>query len=273
MGFQRNVPIEYGTAPSGEKIAAAAMDLNGRTFTGPMHVDAVEHAEKVLGVPYSQMQHGPMPDGFVTNAGRFVSRGEAWQVARRARQAGPTGLWGTTELTAEDINKMSRIKPSSKVRIGATAPGLPGAEGTWGWLPLEGEASAPASPSWHRTQRPPAYETPFSGIEGTEEAAVPPAPKWHRSERPLSVDVRGVADHEIAGLLKGAWDQGYDAVTLRNYTSPGGRSGHVLVVRDPAQLRDPNARFNPAKRNRRDLLAGGAGAAILAPLSQDDDSQ
>jgi hypothetical protein len=54
---------------------------------------------------------------------------------------------------------------------------------------------------------------------------------------------------------------------LRNYTSPGGRSGDILVVKDPAQLRSPNAKFDPAKRNSNDLSASiagllGSGAAV-----------
>jgi hypothetical protein len=273
MRFQRNVPVEYGVVPEGEKIATPAIDVNGRVFTGPTHAHAIERAERELGVPYYDMQYGPFVDGFITNTGRYVSRWEAWEIARRAEQAKATRLFETPELASEDIKRRSRIKPSSEVRIGATAPGLPGAEGTWGWLPQGWDASAPTAPSWHRTPRPPASEIPNFGMQATEGAAIPLARAWHRSELPLSMDVRGAADHEIAALLKGAWDRGHDAVTLRNYTSPGGRSGDVLVVKDPAQLRDPNARFNPAKRNRRDLLAGGAGAAILAPLSQGDDSQ
>jgi hypothetical protein len=59
---------------------------------------------------------------------------------------------------------------------------------------------------------------------------------------------------------------------LRNYTSPGGKVGDILVVRDPAQLRSPFAQFDPAKRNSRNLLAGIAGAAApfqFAPIDRD----
>jgi hypothetical protein len=66
--------------------------------------------------------------------------------------------------------------------------------------------------------------------------------------------------------LADAWAQGHDSVLLKNYTLPGGISGDVLVVRDPAQLRSPFAQFDPAKRYSRDLLAGLAGTEIFAGL-------
>jgi hypothetical protein len=265
MGFQRNRPVEYGTAPAGEKISAAAFNVNGRVFTAPMHYEALEDAERELGMPYSQMQHAPIPEGFVTNAGRYVSRLEAAEIAQRAHQAEKTGIWGD-ELTSEDT-KMSGVRPSSKVRVGATAPGLPGGQGVWGWV-LPGEAaSIPPSPLRPRTQRRTAMANPE--IQATEGAAIPPAPIWHRAERLFPLDARGLKDAEIQASLKEAWDQGHDAVMLRNYTSPGGRSGDILVVKDPAQLRSPNAKFDPAKRNSNDLSASiaallGSGAAVHA---------
>ena len=145
MGFRRNVPLEYGAVPAGEKIRAAAIEANGRVFTGPTHIHALEEAERELGIPVYQMDLGHFPDGgFVTNTGRYVSRWEARDIARRASQAGRTGIWGA-QLTSEDT-AMSRVRPSSKVQTGATAPGLPGGEGVWGWAPLEG---AP-QPQLHR---------------------------------------------------------------------------------------------------------------------------
>ena len=89
----------------------------------------------------------------------------------------------------------------------------------------------------------------------------------------MSIDARGAAEGEIQASLKKAWDQRYDAVMVKNYTSPDGRTGTVLVVKDLAQLRSPNARFDPAKRDSSDLLAGVAGAGILAPLLRDNESQ
>lgn len=62
-------------------------------------------------------------------------------------------------------------------------------------------------------------------------------------------------NNEIAATLGDAWDKGYDAVLLRNYTTPGGKTGaDVLIVKDPAQLRSPAAAFDPAKRNSPDIM-------------------
>jgi len=87
----------------------------------------------------------------------------------------------------------------------------------------------------------------------------------------MSIDARGAAEGEIQASLKKAWDQGYDAVMVKNYISPDGRRGTILVVKDLAQLRSSNARFDPTKRDSSDLLAGVAGAGILAPLLLDDE--
>jgi hypothetical protein len=89
-------------------------------------------------------------------------------------------------------------------------------------------------------------------------------PLLHRADNPARIRLRG---HEripqIAATLDDLWSQGYDSVLLRNYTSPAGRVDSVLVIKEPAQLRSPYARFDPAKRNSVKLLAGGAGAAIV----------
>jgi hypothetical protein len=102
-----------------------------------------------------------------------------------------------------------------------------------------------------------------SGIQATEGAAIPPAPIWHRAERLFPLDARGSSIEEIQAFLKQAWNQGHDAVMLRNYTAPGGRSGDILVVKDPAQLRSPTAKFDPRRRNSSDLSASIA--AFLGP--------
>jgi hypothetical protein len=85
--------------------------------------------------------------------------------------------------------------------------------------------------------------------------------------------VRDAGAGEIQASLKKAWDEGYDSVMLRNYTSPAGRRGTVLVVKDLAQLRSPFARFDPRKRNSSDLLAGVAGAGVLLPLAEKADPE
>jgi hypothetical protein len=92
-------------------------------------------------------------------------------------------------------------------------------------------------------------------------------PLVHRSENPGRLELTGgETNHGIASALADAWARGHDSVLVKNYTLPGGISGDVLVVRDPAQLRSPFAQFDPAKRYSRDLLAGLAGTGILAGL-------
>jgi len=92
-------------------------------------------------------------------------------------------------------------------------------------------------------------------------------PLLHRAENPVQIELTGgETNHEIASALADAWARGHDSVLLKNYTSPGGKIGDAVVVRDPAQLRSPFAQFDPAKRYSRDLLAGLAGAGILGSL-------
>ena len=101
-------------------------------------------------------------------------------------------------------------------------------------------------------------------------------PLLHRNENPASIRLAGdEKNHEIAATLVNAWDQGYDAVMLENYTSPGGKTGNILVVRDPSQLRSPFAAFDPEKKQSPNLLAGFAGLGIagagydLIPVDHD----
>jgi hypothetical protein len=86
---------------------------------------------------------------------------------------------------------------------------------------------------------------------------------WHRADRPVSVDAAGVREDDIQKTLRRAWEAGYDAVRLKNYTTPGGEIRDVIVVKDPAQLRSPSARFDPRKKNSADLLAGAAGLGVI----------
>lgn len=92
-------------------------------------------------------------------------------------------------------------------------------------------------------------------------------PLVHRTEKPGVIHLSGAErNHEIAATLAKAWDDGFDAVMLRNYTSPGGRTGDILVVREPSQLRSKFAAFDPAKKGSSDLLASFAGLG-LAPAA------
>lgn len=65
-------------------------------------------------------------------------------------------------------------------------------------------------------------------------------------------------NQEMAGAIQDAWDAGFEAVELTNYTTPGGLTGReILVVRDPSQVRSVHAEFNPKKRTSSNLMASG----------------
>ena len=103
-------------------------------------------------------------------------------------------------------------------------------------------------------------------------------PLFHRASKPGVLTLDGTEKQgEIASTLAGAFDQGHDAVMLKNYTTPAGETGkNIIVVRDPSQLRSAFAAFDPSKIASPDLLAGigaaaaggGAFAAYDAPPDQ-----
>lgn len=80
-----------------ERVAAAAVKVRGHIFTGVSHKAAVFAAGWAL--------LGPEDIGFVTSEGRFVSRAEAWKIAKREGQLrrdwSPSGA--TPELRSEDL--------------------------------------------------------------------------------------------------------------------------------------------------------------------------
>ncbi len=251
MAFHRDMPLNFSTAPAGERVAAAAIKVNDKDkiFTGLLHADAVDKAEQELGIPEEQM--GRIEHGFLTDSGRFIGRPEANDIGARMGQGESRDRFGANHgLAAEDAGMTpGLVTPPTDVRVGATAPGLPGGSGIWGSL-----QSSPAS------------------VRGAQGETL-----WHRAENPLEWDAQGIADPAIRDVLKNAWDMGHDRVTLKNYVRPGAdRPETVIVVRDPSQLRYPNAEFDPAKRDSSDLLASipwlaGAGLAgfQLVPVDHD----
>jgi hypothetical protein len=86
-----------------------------------------------------------------------------------------------------------------------------------------------------------------------------------RAERPAVIQLQGnERDFEISATLQDAWDNGFDAVRLKNYTTPSGKTGeNVWVFRNPNQLRSPNAAFDPANKDSANLLASLLAAGVF----------
>jgi hypothetical protein len=108
------------------------------------------------------------------------------------------------------------------------------------------------------TARNPEIANEFAArsIAGNEQASPQVHKLFHRAESPAVLTLTGKeAHHEVVGALREAFEGGHDAVMLRNYTSPDGKSGDIVIVRDANQLRSPAAKFDPAKKSSSDLLA------------------
>lgn len=89
---------------SRERVAEAAIRFRGRVFTGMSHKVAVYAAANSLGLEPSTVWP-EMIAGFTTTTGKFVSRAEAWKIARRQGQLRwDTSRPGVTpELHSEDL--------------------------------------------------------------------------------------------------------------------------------------------------------------------------
>ena len=74
---------EGGPEPP-EKVISAAVRVEGRIFTGAIHADAWEAADR--GDPEGTTYRLPEDEGFITNRGRFVGRDEAWDIANHNNQ-------------------------------------------------------------------------------------------------------------------------------------------------------------------------------------------
>lgn len=108
----------------------------------------------------------------------------------------------------------------------------------------------------------PEVASEFANLAGSEGANVIPAVA--RSAKRGLIELDGSETNlEVAAAVRGAFDQGFDAIKLTNYTTPGGQTGKSMVlVKDPSQIRSVNAAFDPAKKASSNLLAGGSGAAV-----------
>lgn len=242
MGFRRDMPLLIGKAPEGEGISGAALVADGREFTAPSHYQAMEEAERLLRRPYDDMTKGPIPEGYMTTSGRYVSRREGADISARAGQGETTKPFGRQYgLASEDV--LPPISSHSEVATAATAPGLMGGQGVWGQVLPPGHSPAAAS-----TARIP-------GAKGTSAPAT--AVAWPRTENLKRIDASRFGEQDLQMAIREAWGKGHDGVILENYTRPGGKTPEsVFVAKDLSQLREPGARFDPAKRLSPDLLAG-----------------
>jgi hypothetical protein len=115
-----SVPADLPKPP--ERIAAAAVRVEGETYTGTTHAEAYE---KAIGRPLTADQRVPNlgnDSGFVTNAGRFVTRDEALDIARSADQVHPARM--ADRLLAEDLKEapIAAAQGEKLVRELATNP-------------------------------------------------------------------------------------------------------------------------------------------------------
>ena len=98
-------------------------------------------------------------------------------------------------------------------------------------------------------------------------------PLLHRSSKRGRLTLDGSEKNfEVAATLADSWDAGFDSVLLKNYSTPSGKNGDVVVVKNPSQLRSVNAAFDPAKSDSANLLAADqARGSLPGLLAQTDD--
>ena len=88
-------------------------------------------------------------------------------------------------------------------------------------------------------------------------------PLRFRADKVGSIDLQGdELNSDIYGSVVDSWRDGYDAIQFNNYTTPQGKKGSFVLVKDPSQIRSVNAAFDPAKKDGANLLAGLGGAGV-----------
>lgn len=94
----------------------------------------------------------------------------------------------------------------------------------------------------------------------------------HRAKSPAMIELDGTERNlEMAATVSQAWDDGYDAIMLKNYKTPGSKKlGTVIIVKEPNQLRKKGAKFDPDKKFSPELLAGLGGLAVIPLIGNDE---
>lgn len=84
-------------------------------------------------------------------------------------------------------------------------------------------------------------------------------PLVHRASKPGVIRLPQSANRSAVDVaIADAWDRGFDALRVIH---PDG--SEWMIVKNANQLRSPFARFDPAKRNSADLLAGIGGLGVV----------
>lgn len=89
----------FGHIPHERVDTAAIRTPDGKVYTGNSHFEAFERVPEYL----REDNRWTPEEGFVTNEGRFVDRGEAFNIANRSRQIDDT-ITGQDKLTSEDLD-------------------------------------------------------------------------------------------------------------------------------------------------------------------------
>lgn len=97
-------------------------------------------------------------------------------------------------------------------------------------------------------------------------------PLLYRAKKRGHLELPGdIGTLEVEQTLLDALGNGFDAVKMTNYTTPGGKSGkNIVFVKDPAQIRSKFAAFDPAKIESKDILAGIGGIGALGAARNPD---
>ena len=104
-----------------------------------------------------------------------------------------------------------------------------------------------------------------SSPDGKTGAAI--LPSRFRAKKVASVKLQGdELDREIFATVSQAWDDGFDAVQVNNYTTKEGTTGSFVIVKDTAQIRSINAAFDPSRKKSANLMAslGTSAVGLLA---------
>ncbi len=287
QAFQQMSPVDQMRAPSPRvksEEAAANRQRNARDLLsiipGPGNViaaeDAVEQGGEMAGAlregRYGRAAlHGGL--GALSAFGAVTGLPTGRMAGNAARGAKDSVFSGAGPISAalpmDEASRMARAKDMG------FRTGMPLYHGTNADIkafdPSQAARTSGSSPAGHGVfaALDPQTAAEFADLAAGRGSGQNILKILHRADRPAVIHLTGDEKNlEISGTLKDAWADGYDAVMLKNYQTPGGGTGRtILVVKDPSQLRSPNAKFDPGKRDSSDLLAGVAGASLLAPAT------